>query len=42
MIQIGNRPTEDEIISTLLMLYADQYNIEFVDLEITDIPAKKN
>jgi len=42
MIQIGNKPTEDEIIATLIMLYEDQYNVKIVDLKITDIPKEEN
>jgi len=40
MIQIGNKPTEDEIIATLLRLYADQNNVDIVNLVIT-VPSQK-
>jgi len=42
MIQIGNKPTEDQLIATLLKLYANQRNVDIVDIVITDVPQKEN
>jgi len=42
MIQIGKRTTEDQLIATLLTLYAGQLNVDIVDLVINDVPNKEN
>lgn len=38
MFIIGERPTQEDIISTLLMLYCDQYDVEIANLRLDGVP----